>query len=237
MILVSNCPHYNGIYTLLDNAKALVIKSSYTIDGMARLSREYAGYQWYFQQQSLLDSTPLHLVRYDNGLYCRLYIKLFSGRAGECYKNLGYNKYDLLKAIDAYAKCWPRQEGQLAPLHGDFSLGNMIFCGERLIIIDWEHFQPNAAPWGFDLANLLYESAFFSFKGKNRLNRNDRKVFVETRKAICDLLDPREGFNCTLENLTRLISANATVWGHLVNKLPVMKFSSKQKDFLLMLEC
>lgn len=237
MILARNCPHDNGIYTLIDDAEGVVIKSSYSADGIARLSREYAGYQWYLRQKGFFDSTLLRFVRHDNGLYGRLCIKLFSGRTGECYKNLSYNQHDLLRAIDAYAKCWPRQEGQLAPLHGDFSLGNLIIRGEELNIIDWEHFQPDAAPWGFDLANLLYESAFFSFKGGNRLSRRDRQVFIETRKAIFDLLDPIGGFNCTLENLTRFISANASVWGHLVNKLPVMKFSCQQKDFLLMLEC
>jgi len=236
MILARNCPHDNGIYTLIDNVEGVVIKSSYSADGIARLSREYAGYQWYLRQKGSFDSAPLRFAKHDNGLYGRLYIKLFSGRLGECYKNLSYNQYDLSKAIDAYAKVWPRQKGRLAPLHGDFSLGNLIIHGEELTIIDWEHFQPDAAPWGFDLANLLYESAFFSFKGGNTLSRSDRQVFVETRKAICTLLDPGEDFNCTIENLTQFISTNVPVWGDLVNKLPVMKFIIAQRVYLMQLE-
>jgi len=237
MILARNCPHDNGIYTLIDDVEGVVIKSSYSADGITRLRREYAGYQWYLRQKGSFDRTSLPFIKHDNGLYCRLYINLFSGRSGECYKSLSYNQCDLAKAIGVYAKVWPRQKGRLAPLHGDFSLGNLIICGEDVAIIDWEHFQPDAAPWGLDLANLLYESAFFSFKGKNRLNWEDRKVFVETREVICDLLGPGEDFNCTLDNLTQFISTNVPIWGSLVSKLPVMKFSSKQKDFLLMLEC
>jgi len=236
MILARNCPHDNGIFTLIDEAEGVVIKSSYSADGITRLSREYAGYQWYLRQQGCFDSTPLRFVRHDNGLYGRLYIKLFSGRSGECYKSLGYNRCDLLRAIDAYAKVWPWQKGRLAPLHGDFSLGNLVIRGEELSVIDWEHFRLDAAPWGFDLANLLYESAFFSFRGKHTLSRSDRKVFIETRKAICDMLDPAEDFNCTIENLTQFISTNIFIWGGFANKLPVTKFSEAQKYFLLMLE-
>lgn len=236
MILVTNCPHDNGIYTLIDNAKGVVVKSSYTADGMARLSSEYAGYQWYLQQKKNWDSTSLRFVRHENGLYSRLYIKLFPGRAGENYKNLSYNQCNLLRAIDAYAEIWPSQKGRLAPLHGDFSLGNLIICGEDLTIIDWEHFQLAAAPWGFDLTNLLYESAFFSFKGRSALSHSDRQVFIETRKVISNLLDPEAGFKCILEDLTQFISANTSIWGNLVNKLPVMKFTSAQKNYLMQLE-
>ena len=236
MILASNCPHDNGIYTIVDNAEGVVIKSSYTAEGIARLSWEYAGYQWYLRQKGTFENTPLRFVRHDNGLYGRLFIKLFSGRTGECYKSLGFNRRDLLRAIDAYAKVWPRQEGALSPLHGDFSLGNLIIREEEISIIDWEHFRLDAAPWGFDLVNLLYESAFFSLKGKNSLSRSDAKVFIKTRKEICKMLNRGEDFNCTIENLILFISTNAFVWGNLVNKLPVMKFSDAQKSFLKLLE-
>lgn len=236
MILIRNCPHDNGIYTLIDRVEGLVVKSSCTDNGIASLSREYAGYQWYLQQKNLLDTTLLRLVKNEYNSYCKLYIKLFSGREGKYYRNLSYNQGDLFKAISAYTKVWQRQKGQLAPLHGDFSLGNLIICGDEVIIIDWEHFQLDAAPWGFDLVNLIYESAFFSFKGKNTLNLRDSKVFFDLRRAVCDLLSPNEGFNCTLENLTQFVSSHLSVWGGLVNKLPVMKFTIAQEEYLKRLE-
>ncbi len=236
MILARNCPHDNGIYTLVDNAGSVVIKSSYSAEGIIRLAREYAGYQWYFRQLESFDSTPLHFIKKNNSSYARLFINLFPGRSGECYKSLSYNRDDLLKAINLYAKIWPKRKGSLAPLHGDFSLGNMIINGEELRIIDWEHFRPDAAPWGFDLVNLLYEATFFSFRGKNKLNQSDEKIFIEIRNAICNLLDSVEDFKCTIENVTGFISTNVFIWGELVNKLPVTKFSEAQKKTLLMLE-
>lgn len=237
MILVRNCPHNNGIYTIIDNAKGMVLKSSYLADGIMRLTREYAGYHWYLRRKGSFDNTPLHIVTREDYLYCRLYIKHFSGRSGEYYKNLTHNQRDLIRAISIYSKIWPRMKGQLVPLHGDFSLGNLIICGEELNIIDWEHFRPDAAPWGFDLVNLLYESAFFSFRGKNTLSKSDRRVFIETRNTICALLNPGEDFICTIENLTKFICENSFIWGDLVNKLPVTKFSAAQKQFLRILEC
>lgn len=236
MILARNCPHENDIYTLIVNAESMVIKSSYSAEGITRLTREHAGYQWYFRQLESFGSAPLHFIKKNNSLYARLYINLFPGRSGECYKSLSHNRGDLLKAIDAYAKIWPKRNGSLVPLHGDFSLGNMIIDGEDLRIIDWEHFQPDVAPWGFDLVNLLYESAFFSFRGKNKLNQSDIEVFIEIRKEICKKLDSVDDFKCTIENLTGFISKNVFIWGRLANKLPVTKLSKDQKYFLMMIE-
>ena len=236
MILISNCPHDNGIYTLIDKTNSVVVKSSYTVNGMARLSQEYAGYKWYFKQKSILDHNLLRFVKRENGLYCKLYTKIFPGRSGECYNSIDFNQHELLKAIDTYSKVWPRQKGKLAPMHGDFSLGNLILFGEETTIIDWEHFQHDAAPWGFDLVNLLYESVFFSFKDRDTLSQRDTKVFFEVRKAVCDLIDPEEGFDCKIQNLTKFVENNVYIWGALVNKLPVMKFSDSQINFLMEIE-
>lgn len=236
MILISNCPHDNGVYTLADYSNSIVVKSSYTVDGMSRLSRENTGYKWYFTQINISDSNLLRFVRLENGLYCKLYIKLFSGLPGDCYKNISFNQYELMKAIGTYSKVWPRQKGKLAPVHGDFSLGNLILCGEKTTIIDWEHFRQDAAPWGFDLVNLLYESVFFSFKGRDILSQRDTKVFCEVRKAVCELIGPEEGFDCKIQTLTKFIESNVYIWGALVNKLPVMKFSNSQIRFLMEIE-
>lgn len=236
MILVRNCPHNNGIYTLVDKENDVVVKSSYTAEGIGSLLREYAGYQWYFRSSPERNSDQLRIITSDKGLYSRLYVKRFSGRAGECYRNLAYNRSDLLTAIGAYTQCWPVQDGELVPLHGDYSLGNLIFGDDGVAIIDWEHFHLNAAPWGLDMANLLYEAAYFSFDGKGKLTPKDRDAFVEVREAIRAVSNPVNGSNCTIEGLTKFISANVPVWGNLVNKLPVTKISREQKDYLMRLE-
>ncbi len=236
MILVRNCPHNNGIYTLINEVRGVVSKSSYSDDGIIRLRNEYAGYEWYFKQKHILNDSQLELYETKNGMYSRLHVKFFSGYAGECYKNIGYNREHILRAINAYKDVWPTSEGRLSPLHGDFSLGNLIFNDDLLTIIDWEHFQLNVAPWGFDLVNLFYESIFFSFNNKNTLIDSDCQVFVEVRKIISELLNPEDSFRCTLDDLTGFISDNVSIWGKLVNKLPVMKFSRAQLNFVLKLE-
>ena len=45
MILIRNCPHENGIYTLLDGDKKQIIKSTYSTDGITRLIKEHNGYK------------------------------------------------------------------------------------------------------------------------------------------------------------------------------------------------
>jgi len=236
MILVRNCPHNNGICTLIDENQEMVLKSSYSDDGRIRLRREYAGYEWYFKQKKILNDSVLSLIENNKKSYSRLHIKLFHGYEGEYYKNISYNRVHLLMAINMYKEVWPENKGKLSPLHGDFSLGNLIFNGQLLTIIDWEHFQFDGAPWGFDLVNLLYESVFFSFNGKSTLNSNDSHVFREIRKVILDLFRHQEDFNCKIDDLTGFISKNVHIWGELVNKLPVMKFSKAQCEFLQTLE-
>jgi hypothetical protein len=236
MILVRNCPHNNGIHTLIDELQGIVIKSSTTDDGIIRLRREHAGYEWYFKQLARQSEGEFKIVLNDNGRYARLCIDFFPGHEGIYHKNLSHNRKRILLAINIYLKVWPRLSDTFVPLHGDFSLGNLIFHEDSLTIIDWEHFQRNAAPWGVDLANLIYESTFFSFNGGDTLSRTDRLVFAEARKVVCDLLEPQEGFNCTLENLTHFISTNVHLWGSSVDKLPVLKFTTVQKEYLKKLE-
>ena len=52
-------------------------------------------------------------------------------------------------------------------LHGDLSLDNVIFSEKGPIFIDWEHFQENAAPLGFDSLYLLFESLWFESRNNN----------------------------------------------------------------------
>jgi hypothetical protein len=236
MILLRNCPHNNGIYTLINEDQDEVLKSSYSDDGIIRIRNEYAGYTWYFKQNQILNKSKLELFEIKNGKYSRLQVKLFSGHAGECYNDISYNKEYILRAVNAYKEVWPTTKGRLSPVHGDFSIGNIIFNEDSSTIIDWEHFQPAAAPWGFDLVNLFYESIFFSFNNRDTLRDSDCKVFLEVRKIILELLYSENCFKCNLNDLTRFIYVNASIWGELVNKLPVMKFSTAQLEFVLKLE-
>jgi hypothetical protein len=236
MILVRNCPHDNGIYTVIDDSRGVVIKSSYSVLGIDRLRMEHLGYRWYFERMTpLCDGLPPISFLERKG-YARLCMPLFPGRAGIYSNNLTRNHGRILQAISTYKKVWPSPQGMLAPLHGDFSIGNLIFDGDSVYIIDWEHFRLNAAPWGFDLVNLVYESAYHSFEGRNTLSLGDGQVFLEIRKAVSASIESSESFNCTLTGLRQFVENNVSIWGELITKLPIMKFSDAQSRFLIELE-
>ena len=239
MILLSNCPHGNGIFTVIDDEANLVVKSSYAPEGIESLEREHAGYRWYFELPPVRHSvgTSGHrLERIQRRSYARLTVERFLGRMGNPYQRLSVNFDDVAGAIEAYAVLWPGRDHSCA-LHGDFSLGNIIFPAEGPVaIIDWEHFRPSAAPWGFDLVSLLYECAFFSFGGAESLRKSDHEAFLDLRSRINTLVRIKNGFDCTLGDLTRFISVNAGFWGPLIKKLPVLMFSSTQTAYLAELE-
>ena len=235
MILLRNCPHNNDIVTLRDDGAGVIIKSSCSIDGVKRLRREYKGYQWYFDLAGFTDTPSVTFRETGNGSYARLTVSRFAGQIGDPYQSLSLNKNLLLSAIDLYCQLWPKGTGQLAPLHGDFSPGNLVVRTDDIVIIDWEHFHVDAAPWGFDLVSLLYESAFMSFKN-DVLHRRDERVFSEIYKIISSLVDAEEGFVCSLDHLTQFIADNERLWEGLVGKLPVTMFSSAQRECLMKLE-
>ena len=236
MILVRNCPHNNGIHTLIHEEQSLVLKSSYSNEAIIRLKHEHLGYDWYFRQTNMSNNWYLNYFENSSGVYSRLSVRLFYGSAGECYKNISYNRKNILRVINYYKDVWPSSSKKSLPIHGDFSLGNIIFSKKSLAIIDWEHFKIGAAPWGFDLVNLLYEAIFFSFNNAGNLTKTDKETFLELRKVMILTLVKGESFNCSLDVLTNFIEKNYSIWGVFKSKLPVMNFSKAQREVILELE-
>jgi len=236
MILLNNCPHNNGIYTLRDEDSGRIIKSTYSQEGRQRLQNEFVGFNWYLDQKLLLDDKRPFIGVRDESHYKRLSIEIFPGRSGNPYKSLTYNRKLLLLAIDSYKTVWPKASSSLFPLHGDFSVGNIIYNKNNIYIIDWEHFRENAAPWGFDLVNLLYESVFFSFQGNNTISYCDIEIYILLRNIISKLLPKNIQFDCNLESLIEFMSKNFAIFNPWSEKLPVTKFSDHQKKYLKTLE-
>ena len=236
MILVRNSPHNNGIETFIDINAELVIKSSYNVEGIGRLNREYFGNQWYFKSSG--KQTLKHIYKHPNSSerYCRIYTKYFLGKVGDSSQPLSVNYNLIERAIKHYIEIWPTNKSILAPLHGDFSVGNLIFNKEKVTIIDWEHFVLGAAPWGFDLVNMLYESLYFSMYKSNSLKLTDKNTFLEFRGKILELLKDVPNFNCTLTELIGFIKKNEIYWGSIITKMPVLKFTNEQKKIITFLE-
>jgi hypothetical protein len=232
MILVSNCAHDNGIYTYINEVTGLVIKSSYSPEGITRLEQERVGYEWYFRLGGLLGVEPLSMSKNKAGSYGRLKVRRFPGHSGNSYGSLSGNRDDLLAAVAFYSRVWPRLADGLAPMHGDFSLGNMIFHDDQISLVDWEHFRPDGVPWGMDLLNLLYESVTYSLHGRNTLTPKDERVFREVRRVIASLLATRGDLAASFETVHSFVSDNRSIWGGLVGKLPITNLTPSQRDFV-----
>jgi len=239
MILIRNCPHNNGIYTLIHSNNRVITKSSYSIDGINSLGNEYKGYKWYLNRIHSNYEVNLKYYGGEKKTYCRLVIPMFPGQTGECYKSISYNKKLLYKAVDAYVKFWPTGKNKKVSMHGDYSLGNMIFNEYEDLpnIIDWEHFTEDIVPWGFDIVNLLYESVFFSFRGKNYLGGKDLAAYIDVKEYLQNILNKEGRMKCDLHEITNIISSNISCWGNLVKKLPVMHFSVEQSNYINQIDC
>ncbi|MDB9950622.1 hypothetical protein OAD60_00105 [Candidatus Thioglobus sp.] len=233
MILIRNCPHENGIYTLLGGDKKQIIKSTYSTDGITRLIKEHNGYKWYFERIGFQEIKNSLLIN-NTESYCRSHIPFFCGDIGDPYKSISTNKKQLLKAIDAYIFIWPERNNKKHCIHGDFSIGNIIFSkinGNTPILIDWEHFNKGVAPWGFDLVNLLYEAVYFSFSKRNSLSKRDILAYVALKKYILKHMG-LDNMICNVYALKEFISENVFLWDGLFEKLPVVNLSDIQCDYI-----
>ncbi len=235
MILINNSPHGNGVVTIRDEETRQIIKSSYTAAGIERLTREHSGCRWYIGRTNLTDFPELSLQLRGHDAYARLRITLVKGEAGVHSRPIRENRSRLLAAVQAYQFIWGPPTRQMVPLHGDFSLGNLIFVGDRVVVIDWEHFRPDAAPWGLDLVNMLYESVLMSFKPHATLPAKDRDAFLDVRRVICSLLDDRT-FDGTYDALVGFVDRHACFWAGSVQKLPILHATEPQKRALRALE-
>jgi hypothetical protein len=227
VILLRSSPYGNGIFTYLDEQKAVIQKSTYCKAASEVLSREHQGYQWYFQRSGHQVLDQLSFRQTAGQSYTRLRIPYLPGKSPNYNLSLSQNFSILKLAIEHYFEIWPAPDAKLFPLHGDFSVGNLLIQENQIAIIDWEHFQMTGAPYGFDLANLIYESAYFSFGGGGSLKENDRRQFIALKRLI---KEKYRSFG--LKETQNFISAHSHFWGPLIHKLPVMKFSPQQVSYM-----
>lgn len=229
MILIRNCPHSNGVYTYLSGDDSYIYKSSRTKSGINSLRKELDGNLWCRRRLGLSAKD----VRYfESNAYFRLEIPFFEGICADFSKGLFCNFNAIKTGFALYESIWQDHESIFYPIHGDYSLGNILFGRNGSTIIDWEHFTENAAPWGFDLLNLLYESTFFSFGGKLTLPSKELDAFLSLKKFLNDLLTYRNSMKVTYPEFQNIVQQNLNIWGVLKNKLPALMLSKDQINYL-----
>ena len=236
MILLSNSRAENDIYIYYSISENIFIKSTYNVNSIESLIREFNGYKWYESKSKSGFFKRNKLVLNENKTYGRLYIAEVSGQLGNPYLGLTKNFKKIELVIDEYIKLWPTNSNGKVNLHGDFSIGNVIFDFKNIYIIDWEHFHENIVPWGLDLLNLLYESVYFSLNKMNFLLENDKYLFIYLYKKIFDLFPSSNKLDCNINSFITFMFENQILWGNDFHKLPVLKFSDRQIEYLQSIE-
>jgi hypothetical protein len=230
MILINNCPHDNKVYTIIDKKNELIIKSSCSKIGIQRISNEFSGYRWFLERTDKNKLSKIKIKKNKN-YYARFYGHLFPGTTGNLNASITDNYSNLLLVINFYQKIWPRNQ-KFLPLHGDFSIGNIIFHKNKINIIDWEHFSINKFPWGFDLLNILFESINFSMQGKKTLYKLDEISFINLYTIIFNLINKYNNIN-TYRSFSKFIKLNKkNIWGDTFKKLPAIHFNYEQIDYI-----
>jgi hypothetical protein len=232
--LLRNCSHGGEIATyLVQNEKSKkIMKASTTRNGIMDLRAEVAGWNWYQQIRYPEIKTPICRVVMEKHNYLKIEIDYIEGKQGEHRKGLVYNRDVIKKVVRHYCDVWPVSQNGMAPLHGDFSLENIIFNENGMNIFDWEHFAFDAAPWGFDPIYLLFEALWYSFDGKKRLKKKEILIVSECIQLLKDQHLSKDIADHPLSFLISFIYDNGHLWRTQVDKFPVLCFTKEQVCFI-----
>lgn len=225
--LLRNCSQNNGIATYRSDTGA-IIKVSSDPEGGKRLRNEVNGWKWYGTRRYGKPCSCCRVVREAPG-YLKIEIERIKGISPRCRDGVSKNIKWLEAASCHYMDIW--QDGVL---HGDLSLENMIFNEKGVHFIDWEHFNEKAAPLGFDLFYLFFETLYFGSARKPWLSMRELSLLsgliarIHVKHSLQEDLSARP-----LKAVREFIRSNSRLWGEgicLERKFPVLFFSEKQVD-------
>lgn len=236
--LILNSSHKNGIVILYDYNNKIFIKSS-SCHGYQNILNEMSGFTWYRKnnKSNILNETDYRIQKSNYNKYIRLFVKEYIGSKYSPYDPIEKNIKIIKKLISHYFTIWKKSEKQdLYPIHGDFSIGNCIIIRDEVIIFDWEHFNKNAAPFGFDVVNLYYENIFFTLSKQKKVSAIQIEHFKEIKNNLKKKLNKINDFEVDLLFLINFLNNNKSYWQKSFNKLPVINFVKKQIDLVYLLE-
>jgi hypothetical protein len=230
--LLRNCSHGSEIalYILEDHEKKQILKTSYSLSGIDDLKREKSGWEWYQKTLFPLNIEPIFTEFKTHTQFACLTLRYCNAQKGMYYKGLDKtNQLFIQLFFNWYIQHWPKP-AELCPMHGDLSIDNLLFEKTTPIILDWEHFNVSAAPWGFDALYLLFETHWFGRKSM----QSDAIFFLHsmiTQLTESGKLDPQWA-NAPLENTIRFIRNNLTLWGTQLevfeSKLPILTYADTE---------
>tara|TARA_B110000008_G_scaffold279993_1_gene330407 strand:- start:12921 stop:13646 length:726 start_codon:yes stop_codon:yes gene_type:complete len=222
--IIRNNEHNSNIIMSLsyDDKNCLeVIKTSNDIQSKRSLQNELLGYSWYEDRGGLVSPRIIK----DINQYFSISIPFSNGEVKNPIYGFTINKKYIVMIINHYKKIWRNNINNLkAPIHGDFSIGNVIINRSKIQVIDWEHFVMNSFPVGIDILNLVFEQLWFEKRiiGIRKKTLND--IFLILKNLY------QEGYilcedNAYLSYLVSIIEENKNHWGKQIKKMPILKFT------------
>jgi hypothetical protein len=225
--LLRNCLHHSNVYIIEECDREgninFIYKSSSTKQGINSLKQESSGSIWYRRHNGTNFEVSIEA---ETKNYIRVKSLYINGTTFSPESGFSNNKAYLPSILEHYCSTWLNSStSDLYSLHGDFSIGNIIFCKSSPTIIDWEHFRENICPIGFDGLNLLFEQLWFEGEGK-RLNQTT----IEELSEMINLLRERGALalyflDSPLKMVIHFIRNNSKIWNEQDAKLPVLKFT------------
>jgi len=234
--LLKNCSNGNEVSTYLavDNRYLKkIVKTAATSAGVDNLKREIEGWQWYQNIRYPGRKVPICLITHEKKSFLRIEIEFIEGERVDCRKGLEVNENMIRKIIKHYCEIWPYSSATNSVFHGDLSLDNVICNSEGVHIIDWEHFFPKGAPWGFDPLYLLFETLFLNIRNRKAPSKKEIEIIVNCMNTLnrknaltTDMLEH------PLKFLVDFIIGNSNLWGESLeifqNKFPILAFTPER---------
>ena len=229
--LIRNCSHGNEVATLYfeKNREKYIFKSSSSQTGIEQLNQEIDGWNWYQSKRYPDSKTKLCNIIKLNENYLRIKIQYIEGCKENYLKGILKNSVLIDDTIKHYCNIWQGYEENRSPLHGDFSIGNVIKNKDGIHIIDWEYFSLEDVPFGFDAYYLLFEQLWFSMKRRKRLKRSELDVLLDNIRLIRSSSTQSNLFyDQPLLSVQRFIKANSGYWKDQIHRLPGLFLKPEQ---------
>lgn len=233
--LIENCSHGNEVATFYfeKNQEKNIIKSSSCQTGIEQIKQEVNGWNWYQSKRYPNSKTNSCNITKSNENYIKIKIQYIEGYKEKYLKGIQKNAILVNNVVKHYCSIWQGYKENKFPLHGDLSVDNVITNKDGIHIIDWEYFSLDAAPFGFDAYNLLFEQLWFSMKGRKRPPKSEFDILLNNIRLIrSSSTESHSFYDQPLFSVQKFIKTNSKYWKDQIHRLPVLLFKEGQVEII-----